>query len=101
VFIGNASVYSTVLAELTDSTNQAIAYAVYGCIFPLGTTIGPLIGGTFSDLASKYPGHFGCGFLESYPYFAPGFICALLILLAFVLMYCFLPEVCLSCLQNM
>ncbi|KAJ7039837.1 major facilitator superfamily domain-containing protein [Mycena alexandri] len=92
VFIGNTSVYSAVLAELTDSTNQAIAYSVYGCIYPLGATVGPLIGGTFSNLATKYPDRFRHSFLQSYPYFAPGFICALFILLGLILMYFFLEE---------
>ncbi|KAJ7770519.1 major facilitator superfamily domain-containing protein [Mycena metata] len=92
VFIGNTSVYSAVLAELTDSTNQAIAYSVYGCIYPLGATVGPLIGGTLSNLATRYPDRFRHTFLESYPYFAPGLMCALLILLALISMYLFLQE---------
>jgi MFS family permease len=76
-------VLQAVLAELTDFFNQSSAYPIYGFIFPLGSTLGPLIGGFFSNLATKYPAYFGYGFLESYPYFPPGFVCACLALLGF------------------
>ncbi|KAJ7889955.1 major facilitator superfamily domain-containing protein [Mycena olivaceomarginata] len=89
---GNASVFQAVLAELTDSTNQASAYPIYGCIYPLGSTVGPLIGGFFSNMATKYPDYFGFDFLEEHPYFMPGIICALLASLGFILTYLFLEE---------
>ncbi|KAJ7465044.1 major facilitator superfamily domain-containing protein [Mycena latifolia] len=92
VLSGNVSVYQVVLAEITDASNQASAYPVFGCIYPLGSTVGPLIGGFFSDMATNYPGYFGYSFLESYPYFLPGFFCASLVMLGFVMTYCFLEE---------
>ncbi|KAJ7669124.1 major facilitator superfamily domain-containing protein [Mycena rosella] len=90
---GNGAVYQTILAELTDSTNQGTAYPIFGGIYPLGATVGPLLGGFFSNVATKYPKYFGYSFLESYPYFLPGFICALVALLGFCMTYCFLEEV--------
>ncbi|KAJ7176108.1 MFS general substrate transporter [Mycena crocata] len=92
LLVGNVAVYQTILTELTDSTNEASAYPVYSFIYPLGSTVGPMIGGFFSNLATRYPERLGYAFLESYPYFMPGFICALLALLGFVLTYCFLEE---------
>ncbi|KAJ7710456.1 hypothetical protein B0H17DRAFT_1123602 [Mycena rosella] len=52
-----------------NSTNQGTAYPIFGGIYPLGATVGPLIGGFFSNVAMKYPKYFGYSFLESYPYF--------------------------------
>ncbi|KAJ7464027.1 major facilitator superfamily domain-containing protein [Mycena latifolia] len=92
LFAGNSAVYQTILAELTDSTNQATAYPIYGGIYPLGATVGPIIGGFLSNLAAKYPNYFGYSFLEAHPYFPPGFVCALIALLGFSMTYCFLEE---------
>ncbi|KAF8172765.1 hypothetical protein K438DRAFT_2055416 [Mycena galopus ATCC 62051] len=89
---GNAAVFQAALGELTDSTNQADAYPIYGCINSLGATLGPLNGGFFSVLATKYPKYFGYTFLETHSYFVPGLICALLALLGFVLAYSFLEK---------
>ncbi|KAJ7146081.1 major facilitator superfamily domain-containing protein [Mycena epipterygia] len=92
LLMGNAAVYHIVLAEITDSTNQAGPYPIYGGISPLGSTIGPFIGGLFSNLATKYPECFRYRLLESYPYLMPGFICASLAMLGFILTYFFLEE---------
>ncbi|KAJ7136766.1 major facilitator superfamily domain-containing protein [Mycena epipterygia] len=90
---GNNAVYQTILAELTDSTNQATAYPIYGGIYPLGAIVGSLIGGFFSNLATKYPKYFGFSFLKAHPYFPPGFICSLVALTGFSMTYFFLEEV--------
>jgi MFS family permease len=87
-------VYQTILTELTDATNQAIAYPLYGCVYPLGATIGPLIGGFFSNAATKYPNYLGYSFVESHPYFLPGLVCASISMLGFISTFCFLEEVC-------
>ncbi|KAJ7270916.1 major facilitator superfamily domain-containing protein [Mycena rebaudengoi] len=91
-FAGNYAVYQTILAELTDATNQAIAYPLYGCVYPLGATIGPLIGGFFSNAATKYPNYLGYSFVESHPYFLPGLVCASISMLGFISTFCFLEE---------
>ncbi|KAJ7109654.1 hypothetical protein C8R43DRAFT_962521 [Mycena crocata] len=56
-------------------------------LYPLGSTLGPLISGFLSNLASKYPNYFGYSFLREYPYFIAGFICTLLAMLGFVMTY--------------
>ncbi|KAJ6608577.1 major facilitator superfamily domain-containing protein [Mycena sp. CBHHK59/15] len=89
---GNLAVYHAVLGEITDTSNQAIAYPLYAFTWPFGGTIGPLIGGSFSNLGTKYPKFFGYAFLVAYPYFMPGFICSLLVMVGFCLAYFLLEE---------
>jgi len=46
-------------------------------VWPLGSIIGPLLGGTFSHPASKFE-FLDWGFFRNYPYFLPGFISGVL-----------------------
>jgi hypothetical protein len=39
-FSGNVAVIYSVLGELTDSTNQAIAFPIFSLAWPVGTMIG-------------------------------------------------------------
>ncbi|KAH7909720.1 major facilitator superfamily domain-containing protein [Hygrophoropsis aurantiaca] len=92
LFSGNVAVIHSVLGEITDATNQAVAFPIYGLIWPLGSIIGPLIGGSFSHPASKYPKLFGYEFLRNYPYFLPCFIAAAIAIVGVLLGYIFLEE---------
>ncbi|KAA1474864.1 MFS general substrate transporter [Dentipellis sp. KUC8613] len=109
LFSGNVAVIHSVLGELTDSSNQAIAFPIYGLTWPLGAIIGcvysdsqstddrsplhrPLIGGTFSNPATKFPQFFDYEFLRTYPYFLPGFIAAVTSVSGVVFGYFFLEE---------
>ncbi|KAI0928813.1 hypothetical protein AcW1_005945 [Taiwanofungus camphoratus] len=92
IFSGNIAVIHSVLGELTDSTNQAIAFPIYGLFWPLGAIIGPLLGGTLSDPATKYPKYFNYDFLKAYPYFLPCFVAGVISLMGATLVYCFLEE---------
>jgi hypothetical protein len=40
LFSGNVAVLHSVLGELTDASNQAIAFPIYGLTWPLGAIIG-------------------------------------------------------------
>ena len=40
LFSGNVAVMHSVLGEITDASNQAIAYPIYGLCWPLGVIIG-------------------------------------------------------------
>ncbi|KAI6043088.1 major facilitator superfamily domain-containing protein [Pisolithus marmoratus] len=71
LFSGNLAVIHSVLGEITDSTNQARAIPIYALMWPIGSVVGPLIGGTFSHAASKYPDLLGYAIFEKYPYFFP------------------------------
>ncbi|KAJ2916848.1 hypothetical protein MD484_g3553, partial [Candolleomyces efflorescens] len=68
---GNAAVLHSVLGELTDSTNQHIAFPLYGLFWPLGSILGPILGGSLANPADKYPILFGYQFLRDFPYFLP------------------------------
>ncbi|KAI0736958.1 MFS general substrate transporter [Fomitopsis betulina] len=92
IFSGNIAVIHSVLGELTDETNQAVAFPIYGLFWPLGAIIGPLLGGTFSNPAERFPNMFNYQFLEEYPYFLPCFVAGFLSILAALLVYLFLDE---------
>ncbi|KAI0797879.1 MFS general substrate transporter [Abortiporus biennis] len=70
-FSGNIAVIHSVLGEITDSTNQAFAFPIYGLCWPLGSIIGPLFGGSFSKPADKFPQYFSYEIWQTYPYLLP------------------------------
>ncbi|KAG5645916.1 hypothetical protein DXG03_005063 [Asterophora parasitica] len=92
LFSGNVAVIHSVLGELTDSTNQGLAFPIYGLFWPLGAIIGPLIGGTLSNPATKYPLLFDMPLLRTFPYLLPCITSALFGLCGVVLAYYFLDE---------
>ncbi|KZV75763.1 MFS general substrate transporter [Peniophora sp. CONT] len=92
LFSGNVAVMHSTLGELTDATNQAIAFPIYGLAWPLGSIIGPLIGGTFSDPAARFPTIFTGSFWQTYPYFLPGMLSACFSFMGITLGYFFLQE---------
>lgn len=55
--------------------------------------IRPLIGGTFSNPAQKYPSWFGSYFFEAYPYFLPCFVVTCITLASIIWGYFYLDEV--------
>ncbi|KAJ7184255.1 major facilitator superfamily domain-containing protein [Mycena filopes] len=89
---GNIAVYHAILGELTDATNQAVAYPLYAFAWPLGSTIGPLIGGWFSNLGTKYPESWGYDIILAHPYLMPNLVCALLVVAGLVLAFFCLEE---------
>ncbi|KAI0079970.1 MFS general substrate transporter [Panus rudis PR-1116 ss-1] len=91
-FSGNIAVIHSVLAEITDATNQAIAFPIYGLCWPLGSIIGPLIGGSFSKPAEKFPAWFSYDFLREYPYFLPCLLAGALAIVGTILGFFFLEE---------
>ncbi|KAG2360853.1 major facilitator superfamily domain-containing protein [Suillus spraguei] len=92
LFSGNIAVVHSVLGEITDSTNQMIALPIYCLAWPIGSIIGPLIGGTFSHPASKYPEILGYQFLKDHPYFLPCFIASVIAIIGVSLGFIFLEE---------
>jgi len=93
-FSGNVAVIYSVLGELTDSTNQAIAFPIFSLAWPVGSIIGPLIGGTFSNPASTFPNAslFHHDLFRTYPYFLPGCITSAVSLIGVILGYFLLEE---------
>ncbi|KAG8734023.1 hypothetical protein FRC10_011997 [Ceratobasidium sp. 414] len=82
---GNIGVSKSMLAELTDETNQAQCFAFLPIIWSAGSTLGPFIGGTLSHPAALLPSVFGTPFWREYPYFLPCLVAA--IFTACVLVY--------------
>ncbi|KAI0341863.1 MFS general substrate transporter [Trametopsis cervina] len=76
LFSGNVAVVHSVIAEITDHTNQAVAFPIYGLCWPLGAIIGPLLGGAFSNPAEKYPSLFDNHLFRTYPYLLPSLVAA-------------------------
>ncbi|KAH9823200.1 major facilitator superfamily domain-containing protein [Melampsora americana] len=90
---GNIAVIKSTLAELTDETNQARAFALLPLTYAIGIAIGPAIGGYTAKPAEQYPSLFSItGFFGRYPYFLPCFIAGSLNMLAVVVGIFFLDE---------
>ncbi|KAG9049173.1 hypothetical protein FS837_010992 [Tulasnella sp. UAMH 9824] len=90
---GNVAVVSSIIGEITDKTNQAQAFPLTGAFWCVGAIIGPLIGGTLSHPAERYPGVFGnYDFLKDRPYFLPCFISSLFTCFSITVAYFFLEE---------
>ncbi|CDO70881.1 hypothetical protein BN946_scf184804.g13 [Trametes cinnabarina] len=69
---GNIGVMKSMLAEITDSTNIAQAYAFMPIAWSTGATLGPIIGGSLSRPAERFPSVFGnFEFFKTHPYFLP------------------------------
>ncbi|KAF9522055.1 member of major facilitator superfamily multidrug-resistance, DHA1 sub-family [Crepidotus variabilis] len=83
---GNTGVVKSMIAEMTDSTNIAQAYAYMPITWSAGGAIGPLIGGILARPAERFPRLFGNSeFLKKFPYFLPCAIPATSTALTFVL----------------
>ncbi|KAL4065393.1 major facilitator superfamily domain-containing protein [Scleroderma yunnanense] len=89
---GTVAAVLSALGEMTDSTNQAYAIPIFGLMWPFGAIVGPLIGGTFSHGASKYPHLFGYTIFEENPYFLPCLISSLVTFIGVLLGFIFLEE---------
>ncbi|ESK83417.1 major facilitator superfamily multidrug- dha1 sub-family [Moniliophthora roreri MCA 2997] len=90
---GNIGVVKTLVAEITDDTNIADAYALITLTYGGGVTLGPVIGGIFSDPARRWPNIFGrSAFFHDFPYLLPCAVTAVLALLTFVFAYLGLKE---------
>jgi len=85
---GNVAVVKSMLAEITDETNQARAFALLPATYAIGSTVGPLLGGFLSHPVERYPVFEKLGFLtvflSNYPYFLPCFVGSLCNLCAII-----------------
>ncbi|KAG8810715.1 hypothetical protein FRC19_004354 [Serendipita sp. 401] len=73
---GNSAAVHSIVGEMVDDSNAAQVYPIYGLSFPLGTTIGAFIGGTFAYAPLKWPFIFRGSFFKTYPYAVPSLISA-------------------------
>ncbi|KAI0689432.1 MFS general substrate transporter [Cytidiella melzeri] len=91
-FSGNVAVVHSVIAEMTDHTNQATAFPIYSICWPLGAVIGPLLGGSFSNPAEKYPTWFDTYLFRTYPYLLPSMVAACIAIAGVIFGIFFLEE---------
>ncbi|KAF8878518.1 major facilitator superfamily domain-containing protein [Infundibulicybe gibba] len=71
LFNGNTCVMKSVIGDLTDSSNRAQAFSFLAVIRATGSSLGPLIGGSFSRPHERFPAIFTGQFWIDYPYFLP------------------------------
>ncbi|RUS31665.1 hypothetical protein BC938DRAFT_477342 [Jimgerdemannia flammicorona] len=91
--LGNVGVSKSVLGEITDNTNQPMAFALFGFCWGIGGIAGPVLGGLLSWPATQFPTLFGTNaFLIRFPYFLPCLVSAIISLLGFVVGYLFFEE---------
>jgi MFS family permease len=90
---GNIVVLKAYLGEVTDSTNQARAFAFIGLMWGIGGIIGSILGGLLSRPAVKYPNIFSSnGIFGKFPYLLPNLITSIIIFTALILAYFFITE---------
>ncbi|KAJ7746327.1 member of major facilitator superfamily multidrug-resistance, DHA1 sub-family [Mycena metata] len=90
---GNIGVLKSIIAEMTDSTNIAQAYAVMPISWSTGVILGPVIGGFLAKPAERFPSIFGNNeFLKTHAYFLPCAIPATFSLVAWLVTFLFLKE---------
>ncbi|KAF7795982.1 hypothetical protein EIP86_007151 [Pleurotus ostreatoroseus] len=90
---GNIGVLKSMIAEITDSTNLAQAYAYLPIAWSTGGTLGPIIGGFLSRPTERFPQYFGHNaFLKEYPYFLACAVPATFSACAWIVSWLFLHE---------
>ncbi|KAG2106602.1 major facilitator superfamily domain-containing protein [Suillus discolor] len=87
------AVIKTLVMDITDATNMPKAYSYMPIPLMIGTTVGPLIGGSLSRPADRFPGIFGRSeLLKTYPYLLPCSISASFIFITWLVAYIRLKE---------
>ncbi|KAJ3813984.1 member of major facilitator superfamily multidrug-resistance, DHA1 sub-family [Lentinula lateritia] len=90
---GNIGVIKSIMAEMTDATNIAQAYAYMPIAWSTGGVLGPMIGGALARPAEQFPHLFGHNeFLKKYPYFLPCAVPATFSAIAWLVTFLFLEE---------
>ncbi|QRV90136.1 major facilitator superfamily transporter [Ceratobasidium sp. AG-Ba] len=92
---GYVAVLHSVLGEITDATNQANVYPIYSLCYPIGSLIGPLVGGALAQPNENIP-HLIPSFLRelfnTYPYLLPSGVAATIATLSFTFVLIFMDE---------
>ncbi|KAJ7582620.1 major facilitator superfamily domain-containing protein [Mycena floridula] len=79
MFGATVAVVHSILGELTHESNQAAAFPIIGLSWTIGNVFGPLIGGSFSNPAKRFPKIFGDSELfRQHPYLLPCAVSAVL-----------------------
>lgn len=89
---GNVGVMKSMVAELTDSTNLAQAFAWIPIVWCFGATLGPLMGGILARPHDRWPELFSDPFWVRYPYFLPCIASSAMSAIVFLITSIFLKE---------
>ncbi|KAL0143609.1 major facilitator superfamily domain-containing protein [Mucor lusitanicus] len=90
---GNSGVARSMVSEITDNTNKAKAFSIFGFCWGAGMIAGPALGGYLAKPVEQFPGLFGDSvFLTTYPYFLPCFVSSCGSMIGFVIGYFYLKE---------
>ncbi|KJA17811.1 hypothetical protein HYPSUDRAFT_145981 [Hypholoma sublateritium FD-334 SS-4] len=93
IFNGNIGVTRSVIAEVTDFSNRADAFAIGPLIWSLGSTSAQLMGGFLSNPSKRWPNGIGrIPLLQKHPYLLPCGVAASLSFLAFIVAFLLLKE---------
>ncbi|KDN40768.1 hypothetical protein RSAG8_07943, partial [Rhizoctonia solani AG-8 WAC10335] len=92
---GYVAVLHSILGEITDDTNQAAAYPIYALCYPIGSLLGPLVGGALADPNKNIP-HLIPAFLhevfDKYPYMLPSMAACTVAAMSFAFVLLFMKE---------
>ncbi|KAH7341380.1 major facilitator superfamily domain-containing protein [Rhizoctonia solani] len=92
---GYVAVLHSILGEITDDTNQAAAYPIYALCYPIGSLIGPLVGGALANPNENIP-HLVPAFLhdlfDKYPYMLPSLAACAVAAMSFTFVLLFMNE---------
>ncbi|KAI8645743.1 major facilitator superfamily domain-containing protein [Parasitella parasitica] len=87
---GNSGVARSMVSEITDNTNKAKAFSIFGFCWGTGMIV---LGGYLARPAEQFPDIFGgSAFFTYYPYFLPCFVSACGSMIGFVVGYFYLKE---------
>ncbi|KAG9119728.1 hypothetical protein FRC07_005099, partial [Ceratobasidium sp. 392] len=92
---GYVAVLHSVLGEMSDETNQAAVYPIYSLCYPIGTFIGPLIGGALAQPNVNIPSvipSFLTSLFDKYPYLLPSGASAAIAAISFTFVLIFMKE---------
>ncbi|KAF8518066.1 MFS general substrate transporter [Gautieria morchelliformis] len=90
---GNIGVMKSMMAEMTDETNQAQAFSFMPLVFTAGVTVASFIGGGLSHPYERFPSVFGWSkFWKDYPFALPCFVSGLFCITAFTTAFIWLKE---------
>jgi len=90
---GNVPVARSYMADITDSSNEARAFAMIGAVFGLGGMLGPVLGGSLALPATQYPATFAAtGLFGRFPFLLPCAVVAAFVLVDFVFALVMLSE---------
>lgn len=90
---GNAAICKTVLADMTDKSNQARAFSFVSVAYATGQGLGPVVGGLLYNPTVQWPSIFGgIDLFAAYPALLPCLVVELYIIVTTLLIYFYLPE---------